>query len=168
MLSISPNQTTMKTLKKVLFIMTGICLLMTCSKSDNLFNDDLPENGLKSAVIKGQYDFIFNHYYLTCAGEYVNGVCPTNFMITSHSYKEMANLKYYLTGETTGNIYECSQPLVFHFNNDGNQTIGSSTGQVRLNNKLISVFHWSYQCTTNENGELVVIKDNVFEHCAND
>lgn len=156
----------MKTLKKVLFILAGICLLMTCSKSDDLLNSELPENELKSAVIKGQYDFVFDHYYSTCAGEYINGVCPTNFMITSHNYKEMANLKYYITGETTGNIYECNQPIVYHYNNDGNLSMAISTSQVKLDNKLICVFHWSYQFTTNENGELIVVKANLFEHCA--
>jgi hypothetical protein len=155
----------MKTINKVLIIMAGIVLLMTCSKSDDLLNNDLPENELKKAAVKGHFDYIFDHAYMPCVGEEVSGVWPTDFILTNHNYILLASAKGYLTGETTGNIYECNQPLVSHTNNDGVETIVTSTSQVWLDKKLIAILHWTYHLKVDENGEIIVTNENVFEGC---
>jgi hypothetical protein len=152
-----PNQSTMKTLKKFIFIMAGICLLMTCSKSDDFFNNDSPDNDLKSsAVIKGEVVYDMSEQYFPCADEYFTGFVTVEYMITKNLYKERP-FKVNIIGATSGNVYELSQTWKTNwYSFNGREATDVSTATIRLDGKLLALLHWTYHLTVNANGEVTV------------
>ncbi len=158
----------MKTLKKVLFAMAYISLMLSCSKSDESYYEDSLANPLKKGnnaqVSSGSYMLYIEQEY-PCTNEIFSGNVLVEWQVSPHLYNEIIK-KGILIGQTTNSVFEFTQ----HYSTSIGYSVGDnwtdeSTAVIKKDGKPDSVLHWTSHRTINANGEVTVSFDHFFWHC---
>ncbi len=145
----------MKTLIKCVFIVAGICLLMTCSKTDEYLNNNQDDNALKSATKTVTVPFkanfsVWDHSDNTnnsCGGKPVFFLTMEGFGPATHLGKMTTRMTFCCNTETgyyyntTGSFVGANGDILFFEIPEGqiivNEQDNSYYYQTRFNDRII-------------------------------
>jgi hypothetical protein len=116
----------------------------------------------QNRVTKEEITYDFGGRYFPCTGEYLWGDVTFHYWFMSHNCIELIRkATIYATdefGNRNGHVYEISS-------NGPGLTFYEVTGTLKLDGKVISVFHMSFHTTTNANGDVVVDRSEMRFDC---